>query len=149
MQKGLLRSRSPWFEYKYISKKFFKRKSFIIMFVWFVVSSKVQTCCIRIYLEIVLALAVRKEKLFVLKIVLENEKVEIRKQFFSGWDIKNVEPKARLFFMSNPVKNSFQIETFPYENKILRAHNIFVKTRLLHLFKSRRAGKPLFTALVR
>ena len=82
------------------------------MFVWFVVSSKVQTCCIRIYLEIVLALAVRKEKLFVLKIVLENEKVEIRKQFFAGRDIKNVHPTAS-FFMSNLVNNCFLVSLVP------------------------------------
>ena len=50
-------------------------------------------------------------------------------------DIKNVEPKARLFFMSNPVKNCFLIESFRYENKILRTHN------LLHFFVSNRTEK--------
>ena len=38
--------------------------------------------------------------------------------------------KCETFFMSNPVKNCFLIETFLYENKILRTHNFFVETAL-------------------
>ena len=37
--------------------------------------------------------------LFVLQIVIKNGKVEIGKWFFAGCDIKNVEPKARLFYV--------------------------------------------------
>ena len=79
------------------------------------------------------------------KFVFKYGKVEIRKQFFAGGDIKNVKPKATLFFMSNPIKNCFLIETFLYENKILRTHNFFLSK--LHFFKSKRTGKLLFTAL--
>ena len=50
-----------------------------------------------------------------------------RKMVFAGWDIKNVEPKVRLFFMSHPAKNCFLIKTFPYESKILRTHIIFCR----------------------
>ena len=58
------------------------------------------------------------------------KKVEIGKCFFAGGDIKNVEPKARLFYVK-PCKNCFLIETFLYENKILRTNNFFfVETAL-------------------
>ena len=36
--------------------------------------------------------------------------------------------QRRDFFMSNPVKNCFLIETFLYENKILRTHNLFCRS---------------------
>jgi len=39
--------------------------------------------------------------------VYKYEKIEIGKHFFAGWDVKNIELMARLFYMSNPVQNCF------------------------------------------
>ena len=51
-------------------------------------------------------------ELFVLQIVLEYEKVEIWKCFFAGWEIKNVEPMARLFMMVKQVEWKSVVKTW-------------------------------------
>ena len=73
--------------------------------------------------------------LHVLKIVFEYEKVSIRKQVFTCFDINNnpiLSIKSKIgiksltvgltFFMSHPAKKRFPISTFLYLNKICRTN---------------------------
>ena len=52
-------------------------------------------------------------------------KVEIGKRFFFRVRHKKSWAEGETFFLSNPVKNIFVIETFPYKSKILRMRYFF------------------------
>ena len=66
-----------------------------------------------------------KKKLCVLKILFSYRKVSIRKQFFTGFDIKKSLAFGSTFFMSHPAKNRFPISTFPYLSTIWRTNSYF------------------------
>ena len=55
--------------------------------------------------------------LFVLQIVFKYGKLEIGKWFFAGWDIKNVEPKARFFYVKPCKKYVFWSKPFYMRTK--------------------------------
>ena len=50
-------------------------------------------------------------------------KISIRKQFFTGFDIKKSLAFGSTFFMSHPAKNCFPISTFPCLNTIWRTNS--------------------------